>query len=263
MPEITWPWPHHELAVKVMLGPLHLDVRLRLHAPWTVIFGPSGSGKSSILQAACGLIPEATVDFRRRTSPSPKLATEDLTSGAVFGAVISNASLTQLPMHRRSLAYAPQHAALFPHLSAGDNVRFPSQVCETPPKDSALIDEVLELFRLHSLMNRMPAQLSGGERRRVALARAFAVPNARLMLLDEPFTGLDRALRDELLPKMHAWLTARKIPVLSVTHDVDEALLLNSEVIRLEEGRVIAQGPAREVLAAERERLLQTLTEQK
>jgi molybdate transport system ATP-binding protein len=159
------------------------------------------------------------------------------------------------------LAYAPQHAALFPHLTAEGNIRFPSEVSLSQPKDTAMVDQVMDLFHLQSLSNRMPAQLSGGERRRVALARAFAVPNTRLMLLDEPFTGLDRALRDELLPRMQAWLAARKIPVLSVTHDVDEALLLNADVIRLEEGRVIAQGPAREVLAAERNRMLQTLTE--
>jgi len=239
MPETIW--PHHELSVEATLGPLHLHASLRLHAPWTVIFGSSGSGKSSILRIACGLLPKATVDFQR-------------------AALNGFQRLQELPTHLRALAYAPQHAALFPHLSAGENVRFPSQVCEVPPSDSALVDDVLELFKLHSLAERMPAQLSGGERRRVALARAFAVPNCRLMLLDEPFTGLDRALRDELLPKMQMWLVARKIPVLSVTHDVDEALLLKADVIRLENGRVFAQGPAREVLAGERDRLLQTLS---
>jgi molybdate transport system ATP-binding protein len=261
MPEITWPWPHHELSVEATLGPLHLDASLRLHAPWTVIFGPSGSGKSSLLRAACGLIPEATVDFRRRTSDSPKLTIEDPPSSTVLGAIVIGQSLAQRPTHLRALAYAPQHAALFPHLTAEGNIRFPSEVSLSQPKDTAMVDQVMDLFHLQSLSNRMPAQLSGGERRRVALARAFAVPNTRLMLLDEPFTGLDRALRDELLPRMQAWLAARKIPVLSVTHDVDEALLLNADVIRLEEGRVIAQGPAREVLAAERNRMLQTLTE--
>jgi len=261
MPEITWPWPHHELAIETTLGPLHLQASLRLHAPWTVIFGPSGSGKSSILRAACGLITKAKVDLCRRSSPAPTVNTDDLSSGTVIGALVTGQSLAQRPTHLRALAYAPQHAALFPHLTAEGNIRFPSEVSLSQPKDTAMVDQVMDLFHLQSLANRMPAQLSGGERRRVALARAFAVPNAHLMLLDEPFTGLDRALRDELLPRMRTWLDARKIPVLSVTHDVDEALLLNADVIRLEEGRVIAQGPAREVLAAERNRMLQTLTE--
>jgi len=253
MPEVLL--PHHKLSVEATFGPLRLNAHLGLRAPWTVIFGPSGSGKSSLLQAACGIIPEAKVDFSRRTSGTESFRTEDLPQLTVS----TWQPLNPRPPHLRSLAYAPQHAALFPHLSAGDNIRFPSQVCEVPPQDLALVDDVLELFKLHSLANRMPAQLSGGERRRVALARAFAVPNCKLMLLDEPFTGFDRALRDELLPKMQAWLSERKIPVLSVTHDVDEALLLNAEVIRLEDGRVTAQGPAREVLAQERERQLVAL----
>jgi len=257
MPEILW--PHHELSVEATLGPLHLRASLSLRAPWTVIFGPSGSGKSSILLAACGLIPEAKVAFNRRTSPAPSIKMEDLKPGMVVGNFTVWQPLGSQPTHRRALAYAPQHAALFPHLSAGDNVRFSAQVGAPSSQHAALIEDVLELFHLHSLAGRMPAQLSGGERRRVALGRAFAVPNARLLLLDEPFTGLDRALRDELLPRMQAWLAARKIPVLSVTHDVDEALLLGADVIRLEDGRVIAQGPAREVLAAERERQLQAL----
>jgi molybdate transport system ATP-binding protein len=248
-------WPHHELALDAKLGALHLDASVRLRAPWTVIFGSSGSGKSSILRAACGLIPEVKVDFSRLASTPPILCTEDLPDAA---ALIWH-HVSHRPTHLRALAYAPQHAALFPHLSAGDNVRFPAQVSCPSPQNAALVEEVFGLFELHSLANRMPSQLSGGERRRVALARAFAVPNARLILLDEPFTGLDRRLRDELLPKMQAWLVARKLPVLSVTHDMDEALLLNADVIRLEGGRVLAQGPAREVLAAERDRLLQTL----
>jgi molybdate transport system ATP-binding protein len=253
MPDVLL--PHHELSVEARFGPLHLHANLDIHAPWTVIFGPSGSGKSSILRAACGLIPEAKVDFCRYL-PGPKnLDTEELPRMVKF----QGHRLDRLSPHRRALAYAPQNAALFPHLSAGDNIRFPSQVCEVSPQDSALVDDVLELFHLHSLANRMPAQLSGGERHRVALARAFAVPNCRLLLLDEPFTGLDRALRDDLLPRMRAWLTARNIPVLSVTHDVDEALLLNAEVIRIEDGRVLAQGPAREILADERERQLTAL----
>ena len=106
----------------------------------------------------------------------------------------------------------------------------------------------------------MPRDLSGGERQRVNLARAFAVPQPKLLLLDEPFTGLDRNLRDLLLPRMQQRALELRIPVLSVTHDVEEALLLNAEVIRLQQGAVIDQGPATRVLDEECTAMLNTLS---
>jgi len=253
LPEILF--PHHRFQIDARLGALRLAVVAELAAPWTVLFGPSGSGKSTLLRALCGLVPEAAVTFSRRTSPAPKIHTEDLPAGAV----IHWTPLTLRPTHRRDLAYAPQHAALFPHLSVEDNIGFPFQVCAEPTLGSHLVDEALTLFQLHPLANRMPKDLSGGERRRVSLARAFATPDARLMILDEPFSGLDRTLRDQLLPRLRQALAARNLPVLSVTHDVDEALLLGAEVLRLERGEITAQGRAEEVLGAERARLIDAL----
>ncbi len=118
----------------------------------------------------------------------------------------------------------------------------------------------MQMFDLNRLANRRPHNLSGGERQRVSLARALAVPDTQLLLLDEPFAGVDRALRDDLIPLLQSTLAARRIPVLSVTHDVDEALLCAAEVIRLTDGRNAAQGPTATVLAPEIDRILQTLT---
>ena len=168
--------------------------------------------------------------------------------------------LTARPPHRRNLAYAPQHSSLFPHLTVEENIAFPYSVCASPPKQSTQVDEATGLFGLHALRGRYPAELSGGERQRVSLARAFATPQACLTLLDEPFSGLDRRLRDEVLPRMQEWLTAHKLPVLSVTHDVDEALLLGADVLRLDSGLITAQGPAAEVLGEERRRMLRVLS---
>jgi molybdate transport system ATP-binding protein len=122
-----------------------------------------------------------------------------------------------------------------------------------------MVDEAMEMFGLEALAGQMPRELSGGERQRVSLARAFAVPAAKLMLLDEPFAGVDRGTRDGLLGRMRSLMEERGVPVVSVTHDVEEALLLGAEVVRLEDGKVVAQGPAAEVLAAERERMLSVL----
>ena len=238
MPDAT---PHHRFSVNAAIGGLHLDIALELRAPWTVLFGPSGSGKSTILRALCGLLPHAHVSFER-------LHNDDWQQLA-----------GRAPNHR-ALAYSPQDAAIFPHMSVGGNVRFPSEICGESAQESSLVHDATTLFRLNALANRRTHELSGGERQRVALARAFATPHACLMLLDEPFSGLDRALRDQLLPAMRAQLAARDLPCLSVTHDVDEALLLDAEVIRIDTGRVLAQGPARDVLAPDRDRLLRALS---
>jgi molybdate transport system ATP-binding protein len=215
---------------------------MTLSAPWTILFGPSGSGKSSILRAACGFIHPADVDFA-----------QSIPSG--WNELQTTHHST--PTHRRNLAYAPQGAVLFPHLTVRENIAFATDIRHQ--STSQLIDEAINLFELAPLANRMPRDLSGGERQRVNLARAFAVPSAHLLLLDEPFTGIGRALRDTLLPRMQQHAAQRGIPVLSVTHDVEEAVLLNAEVIRLEQGRVIDQGPAPQVLANERVRMLAIL----
>ena len=145
-----------------------------------------------------------------------------------------------------------QRPALFPHLSLRDNVFYTGSSPENKP--------VLELCRVGHLMEKWPHQLSGGERQRVALARTLAAGPGRLLLLDEPFTGLDLALRLELIRDLRAWLRISGTPVLMVTHDLAEVFAAGAEVLRLEAGRIAAQGSATEVLAEERsswQRLLQ------
>ncbi|HTV09782.1 MAG TPA: ATP-binding cassette domain-containing protein [Candidatus Aquilonibacter sp.] len=231
---------HHHLRFECTLGNLHLHVGPAFEHPWSILFGPSGSGKSSILRALCGLLPNAHARVFRGDPPGEH-----------------NIDLTPLPPHHRAIAYAPQQPSLFPHLTVRDNIAFSHTIRSRP--SSPVLEDVLSLFELHPLLDRNPNRLSGGERQRVNLARAFAVPDAKLMLLDEPFTGLDLALRDQLLPRMKDFLAARNIPCISVTHDVDEALLLDAQIFHIDAGRITMHGPARAVLAAERERLLNAL----
>ncbi len=236
--------PHHRLRVEGGVGTLAFDVAADFHAPWTVLFGPSGCGKSTLLRAMCGLIHHLKVSFARRDQAGTWNTIEDR-------------ARREAPEHR-SLAYAPQQAVLFPHLSVEQNVGFASVVTQSSATD--LVPETLAFFALEPLAQKMPRTLSGGERQRVSLARAFAVPHPRLMLLDEPFTGLDRSLRDDLLPRMRSWAYRRGIPVISVTHDVDEVYLLAADVIRLRQGRIVAQGAPKEVLGDEADRILRTLS---
>jgi ABC-type sulfate/molybdate transport systems ATPase subunit len=117
---------------------------------------------------------------------------------------------------------------------------------------------MLQLFQASHLAKRRPADLSGGEKQRVALARALA-PEPRLLLLDEPFNGLDADLKASILKQLTAWLAERNIPTLYVSHDVAEVLQTAADVMVIESGQIQAHGPAEVVLAARREQLLRQL----
>ncbi len=222
---------------------MHLEVAAEFSAGWTVIFGPSGSGKSSLLRTACGLVPGLAVEFRRW---------QDGTWHELQGTARST------PTNWRELAYAPQGTAIFPHLTVRENIEFGLK--SRGVKDTGgFVDAAIETFSLGPLLKRMPRQLSGGERQGVSLARAFAVPNAKLMLLDEPFNGVDRHMRDHLLPRMRERLTTLGVPAISVTHDVEEALLLQAEVLRIDAGKIVASGSAHDVLDHERRSMRRAL----
>lgn len=239
--------PHHQLRVRCRIGSLDLDVDLKFSAQWTLLFGPSGSGKSSLLRAACGLLECEGIAFARHQLDADWLTLQD--------------AHTHTPPHLRGLSWAPQHAALLPHLNVRENIEFSVRADNSTAQNQALIADAMRLFRIDDLASRKPRDLSGGERQRVSLARAFAVPGCKLMLLDEPFTGIDHALRNELLPGMRTWLGDRNIPTLSVTHDVEEALQLEAQVVLLHDGKVEAEGPASEVLQVERDRLMSSLSQ--
>jgi molybdate transport system ATP-binding protein len=230
------------------VGALALDVRFALRQRWTVLFGASGSGKTTVLRAIAGFVrPDAgEIAYCGRT-------------------LVDRADGVFLPAHARPVRSAAQHARLFPHMSVLHNLLYGSGWSARREAERELAEEVLALFRMGGLAERRPRQLSGGEQKRVSAARAvlaaatFPGSDRALLLLDEPFAGLDVALRDELLLELRSWVAARQIPVLSVTHDVGEAFLLNAEVVRIADGRVAAHGPGAVVLADERRRLLEQL----
>jgi molybdate transport system ATP-binding protein len=229
---------HHRLAVETQQGSLSIQVDVALSAPWTVLFGPSGSGKSTLLRAAGGLLPNGVL-FQRREPDGTWTELQSATKN--------------IPSYRRQLSYSPQGAAVFPHIAVLQNAAFAAG-------DAAnYVEEALDLFRLAPFSDQYPSHLSGGQLQLLALARAYAVSSPRLLLLDEPFTGIDIRLRDAILPRLQQRLRERNIPVLSVTHDVDEALLLEADVVRLDAGHIVAHAPVREALAEERHRLTHLL----
>jgi molybdate transport system ATP-binding protein len=257
-PKVFASFPHEEhLSVQVRhrLGTLAIDVDFRLTKPWTILFGPSGSGKTTILRAIAGLLrPDfGRILFYRRPVSS---------SNEVFALVDSDAGVWR-PAHNRGTALAAQRSALFPHLSALENMTYGycgvASAVEQDYRDE-LIAKLPTLFQIEHLLDKLPAELSGGEAQRVSLARAAMASHKRILLLDEPFTGLDLPLRDALIASMLAWQVECRTPILSVTHDVAEAFQLDAEVIKLADGRIVDQGPVGSVLADERARLIGQLS---
>jgi molybdate transport system ATP-binding protein len=233
---------HHHVQLDCTLGALHLRIAATFEHAWSILFGPSGSGKSTVLRALCGLLPNAHAKVLRGDPPGEH-----------------NIDITNDPPRRRAIAYAPQQPSLFPHLTVADNVAFAQRASRTSSPSQEKLNEAIKLFRLEKLLHRYPRNLSGGQQQLVNLARAFCVPNPQLMLLDEPFNGIDRPLRDAILPELREALRLSAVPVVSVTHDVEEAFLLNAEVFRIEAGRIHAQGHVSKVLAGERLSILNTL----
>lgn len=211
-----------------------------------MLFGSSGSGKTTILRAIAGFFrpKDGRISLEIEGHPSTLLDTKE----GVF-----------VPPHLRPIRSATQSARLFPHRTVRENIAYGVR---TGLDSEALIDDVLRRFKIESLADRSPRELSGGETQRAATARAVVsasqIPGS-LLLLDEPFSGLELSLRDWLLLDLRAWLAETGVRVLSVTHEIHEPFRLNAEVIRIGDGRVLDQGSPQQVLAKERTRLLSSL----
>jgi len=245
--------PYLEVMLQHRQGVLALDVIFQITQPWTVLFGASGSGKTSILKAIAGLLQPQRSRILSRSAAHPHLTLSDSTR-SIF-----------LPPHLRPIRLGTQSATLFPHKTVRGNIAYGAQspTNASPSTTAKLIEDALTCFDLRDRANDLPARLSGGQRQRVSLARAVVAAAALggdgILLLDEPFTGLGLAERDRMVLAVTDFLEPTQTPVLSVTHDIGEAFLLAAEVIRIADGRVIEQGPVEAVLSAERDRLLTQL----
>ncbi len=224
------------IAIRHRQGGFTLDAEFSITQPWTVIFGPSGAGKTTLLRILAGLAEPA----------SGRIHLGDRT-------LLDTASNISVPAGKRSIGFVTQQPALFPHLTARENVAFGIRQLDGDPR-TARIDEMLRLFGAESLADQPAPQLSGGEAKRVALARALA-PAPDFLLLDEPLAGLDDASAHDILSR----LLSLQVRVVYVSHDLAEIWRLPAEVVFLESGRVAAIGPLQQVLAAHREHLLQQL----
>jgi ABC-type sulfate/molybdate transport systems ATPase subunit len=234
-----------EFALNAGRGSFHLQIECRLASEWTVVFGPSGAGKSSLLRLLAGLDLTGYGGVERARIALDGHALTDSAAGL------------RLPPGWRKTAMVAQQPALFPHLSVMANVAYGINDLDRATRLTRT-EEMLALVGATDLVVRRAQHLSGGEAQRVALARALA-PKPRLLLLDEPFSALDGAASDGLLERLQQWLRANRVQTVLATHDVTDALAIGAEVLLLREGRLVAQGPATEVLSSERERLTRRL----
>lgn len=220
------------LRVAVRVRPsqgFDLDVEFTVPPGVTVLFGPSGSGKSTTLAAIAGLA-------------RPSSGTIALGDTPWFDA----AKRIDVAVHLRRVAYVFQSLALFPHMTAAQNVAYGMASGLGAEERRTRAVALLERFRVAPLADRRPSTFSGGEAQRVALARALAT-DPRVILLDEPFSALDRDLRVELVTELRDTLRETGAPVLFVTHHRQEARALGERLVLMEAGRVRRVGHVSEL----------------
>ena len=218
-----------DVSVTHRLGAFTLDAHFTAPPGLTVLFGRSGSGKTTLINAVAGLLmPDAG----------------RIAAGAWV--LLDTGNGIRLKPHRRRIGYVFQEGRLFPHLTVRQNLAYGAWFA---PKDAPRenMDRVVELLGIGHLLTRRPGALSGGEKQRVAIGRAL-LSAPRLILADEPLAALDEARKAEILPYFERLRDEVNIPILYVSHAASEVARLATTVVALESGRVIAQGPAAEVL---------------
>ncbi|MDB5522761.1 MAG: modC [Rhizobium sp.] len=204
-------------------GEFALDASFEADQGVTALFGPSGSGKTTLVQMIAGL---SRPDDARITFDN--VVWNDTDSG-IF-----------VPSHKRRIGYVFQEGRLFPHLTARQNLLYGRFFA--PRGDRTMgEDEVVSLLGIGHLLDKRPSTLSGGEKQRVAIGRAL-LSAPKLILMDEPLSALDRSRKQEILPYIERIRDHIKIPIVYVSHAIDEVARLSNRVVLLEEGKVRAQG---------------------
>ena len=217
-------------GLRLPLTPFALELDAALSAHVTAVFGPSGAGKTSLLEAVAGL----------RHPEKGRI----VLSGRVLDDVAAG---VRVPPRQRAVGYVTQDDSLFPHLSVAGNLRYGAGrgVARKAPLGE---DRIVDTLGLASLLDRSPATLSGGERRRVALGRAL-LSAPEILLLDEPLSGLDRPLKERVLEHLLKVKAAFPVPILYVTHEEAEVAALADEVVVLDAGRIAGRGRPAELLS--------------
>lgn len=208
----------------------NFDVALNLPVLGTLgVYGPSGAGKSTLLNMIAGI-----------TTPDAGYLTLD--NQPLF----DSESRIHIPIHKRHIGMVFQDSRLFPHLDVKDNLCYGYRLL-VPAERRLSFDQIVALLELTPLLAQKPHELSGGQKQRVALGRAL-LTSPRLLLMDEPLASLDTRLKQHILPFLRRVKDEINIPMIYVSHAIDEILYLTSEIAMIDHGRVLAHGPFSEVM---------------
>jgi len=218
------------VALKKRASPdFQIDVAFEAAPGITILFGESGSGKTTLLRSVAGLT----------TPDEGRVAVGDRT-------LFDWSAGIDVPPSRRRMGLVFQHLALFPHLTAEENIAFGTNG-QPASQRRQRIEAIAESFRIGHVLGRRPDQISGGERQRVELARAL-VTDPEVLLLDEPMSALDYGTQSRIMADLRAWNEAKSIPVLYVTHSQRELFALGERAIVIQNGRIVADGTPQSVL---------------
>jgi molybdate transport system ATP-binding protein len=209
--------------VEKRLGEFILGVRFEAAGGATALFGPSGAGKTSVVNMIAGLL-------------KPDRGAIALDDTVLFDA----ARGIDMPPHRRHIGYVFQEGRLFPHLSVRQNLDYGRRMNALKP-DASEHERIAKMLDIGHLLDRRPGKLSGGERQRVAIGRAL-LTRPRLLLLDEPLASLDMARKLEILPYLVRLRDEAGVPMVYVSHTASEVRRIATNVVRLDAGRVVATG---------------------
>ncbi|KAA3604094.1 MAG: molybdenum ABC transporter ATP-binding protein [Calditrichaeota bacterium] len=222
-----------DLDFKLAIEKFDLEVKLKIEQKIVGIFGASGAGKSSFFNVLSGL-------------KNPKFGKIEIDRKVIF----DSQNKINLPPHERKIGYVFQDSQLFPHLSVKNNLLYGYKLLEENERKFEL-EQVVALLELENLLSRKPLKLSGGEKQRVALGRAL-LSSPSLLLLDEPLASLDESLKRQILPFLKRVQKETEIPMLYVSHSINEILELTEWLIVLEKGKVLDFGRFFEIVKKEK-----------
>lgn len=216
--------------VRKTLGAFNLDAAFSAGGGLTALFGPSGAGKTTLAHMIAGLL----------TPREGRIA--------INGQVLFDSdAATNLAVHRRNVGYIFQDARLFPHLTVRQNLNF-SHLFGRGARNRHHFDHIVHLLGIERLLDRRPGALSGGEKQRVAIGRAL-LSNPALLIMDEPLAALDLARRAEILPYIERLRDESRIPIIYVSHAIEEVARLADTMVLMENGKVRAAGPVDDIMS--------------